>query len=451
MAALGRHVLVVHSAGDLAYLERLRPAGFRFTLMKKCPTEEDHRHFDTVIDWDYQESVAGTVERARSLHQADPLAGVTSFSESGVIMASILALELGLPGNPPAAALRARNKYLMRRAFAAAGMVNPDFCLVRSAEEIITRVRDAGAPMVLKPLSGSSSYGVVKVSPGDTREQIAAHLEEVRQYILSYRQENPQYPFEFWLPEAGYGIAPEEVADPAEVFLLEGFLSGRQVSVDGFVAAGRITCLGAIEIERIRNSEYFLEYEEWMPTRLGAAAEAEIAATAARAVEALGLRNCCFHCEMKVEDGAIAVLELAARRGADNIADFVRRLYGVDVYEEGVLLAVGEGRSHSDPQPRGAMKMRYFLPETAGELAAIEGVESVRADPRVSELELEFAPGDRILMPPDGYEFLGYVSVFAASPEAADVALEEVYGQVRFLILAPGADGDRQAAATTLP
>ena len=132
----------------------------------------------------------------------------------------------------------------------------------------------------------------------------------MRQYILAYRQNNPQYPFEFWLPEAGFGIPPEEVLDPAEVFLLEGFIAGQQVSVDGFVADGRVTCLGVIEIERIGNSQYFLEYEEWMPTRLGTAAEERIAAAATRAVGALGLRNSCFHCELKVAGDRIQWVEL---------------------------------------------------------------------------------------------------------------------------------------------
>ena len=452
MAPAQRHILIVHSAGDLGYLERLRPAGYRFTLIKKCPTSDDHRLFDCVIDWDYQQDVAETVALVQRLHGRDPIAGVTSFSESGVIMAAILARELDLPGNLPAAALKARDKYLMRGAFEAAGLANPPYFPVRSAEEIAAHLRETGTPMVLKPLSGSSSYGVVKVNPGDPLERIAAHLDEVREYIVSYRENNPQYPFEFWLPEAGYGIDAADVHDPADLFLLEGFIGGQQVSVDGFVADGRVTCLGVIEIERIKNSDYFLEYEEWMPTRLGPEAEEQIGAAAARAVRALGLRNGCFHCELKVDGDRIVVLEVAARRGADNIADFVHRIYGVDVYAEGVRLAAGERRASPPRQPRGAMKMRYFLPEAAGELAAIQGLEEVRSDPRVGELELEFAPGDQILMPPDGYEFLGYVSVYGDTPAAAAAALEEVYDRIHFLIVSRGpveVAGTATAAAST--
>ena len=430
----GQHILIVHSAGDLGYLERLRSSGYRFTLIKKCPTDDDGLRFDTVIDWDYQRSVTETVDHVRSLHARDPIHGVTSFSESGVVMAAILARELGLPGNPPAAALRARNKYLMRQAFGRAGLANPKFGLVHSAQEIHDRVGAAGEPMVLKPISGSSSYGVVKLQPGDSLATIAAHLEQVGNYIADYSEQNPRYPFEFWLPEAGHGIRSDEVFDPAAVFLLEGFIDGQQVSVDGFVADGHVTCLGVIEIERIKDSDYFLEYEEWMPTRLGVAAEDQIKRAATRAVQALGLSHGCFHCELKVNDRTITVLELAARRGADNIADFLQRVHGVDIYEQGVRIAAGKRRVPADPRPRGAMKMRYFLPEAAGDLVAVQGAEEVRRDPRVSELELDCAPGDPILMPPDGYEFLGYLSVFGHSATAAAEALEELYPKIRFLV-----------------
>jgi cysteine synthase A len=254
----------------------------------------------------------------------------------------------------------------------------------------------------------------------------------VRAYICSYRELNPQYPFEFWLPAAGHGIPADDVFDPQTDFLLEGFIPGQQVSVDGVVSQDEVSCLGVIEIERIRDSAYFLEYEEWMPTRLGPEAEAEIESVVARAVQALGLRCCCFHCELKVSAGGIAVLELAARRGADNIADFVRRILGVDVYEEAARVAVGERRVHRGLPRRGCMKMRYFLPAAAGVLLAVRGADEVRRDSRVSELDLEFTPGERVLMPPDGFEFLGYLSVFAPTPAEAEAALEELYPRVEF-------------------
>ena len=435
MTADFRHVLIIHTAGDpRPYIQRLRRLGFRFSLIKKKPTAEDWACFDRVIDQDYQEDLSRTLEQVRQLHAEDPVHGVLSFSESGVIVCSLVAAFLGLPGNPPRAALRARNKYLMRQALQQAGLASPPFHLVRSAGEVHHLLQQHGAPMVIKPISGSSSYGVIRLEPGDPLPDIEAHLEAVRTYIQTYGEQNPRYPFEFWLPPVGKGIPPEDVFDPAEVFLLEGFIKGQQVSVDGLVCDGQVTCLGVIEIERIKDADYFLEYEEWMPTRLGPATEAQIKQVVVQAVQALGLQRSCFHCELKVGPEGIFVLELAARRGADNISDFLQKVLGVDIYEEGVRLAVGEDRTRADLPPRGSMKMRYFLPEISGTLLKVEGARAMQEDPRVSELELEFAPGDEILTPPDGFEFLGYLSVFGPTPEAAAATLEELYPRVRFHI-----------------
>ncbi|MBI2501875.1 MAG: ATP-grasp domain-containing protein [Candidatus Latescibacteria bacterium] len=439
MAAEVPHLLLIHTAGDpRPYLARLRQRGFRFSLIKKRPTTADRLCFDQVVDWDYQEDLHQTLAIAASLHRDHPLSGVLSFSESGVIAASLVARHLGLPGNPPRAALRARNKYLMRQTLQQAGLPTPPFHLVRSADQIHALLQQAGRPMVLKPISGSSSYGVTRLTPGHTQVQIAARLEDVRAYIRDYPQHNPQYPFEFWLPPQGLGIPPEEIFSPEDDFLLEGFIPGQQFSLDGLACGEAITCLGVIEIERIKGSDYFLEYEEWMPTRLGPEREEEIEQVVTRAVRALGLQRSCFHCEVKVNPEGVFVLEVAARRGADNIADFLQQVMGIDIYEEGLRLACGQTRFYPDLRPRCCMRMRYFLPPASGTLEAIEGIEAVSRDPRVSELEFEVSPGDSVLTPPEGFEFLGYLSVRGATPEEAEAALEELYTRIHFHI-APAA------------
>ncbi len=440
------HLLFVHTAGDpRPYVGRLRRQGFRCSLIKKQPSAADREAFDLVVDLDYQESMAAVVESAARIAAAQPLHGVLSFSESGVIPASMIAAALGLPGNHPRAVLAARNKFLMRSRLRAAGLPCPPFHLVDDAEEIAAHLERHGGPMVLKPISGSSSYGVVRLEPGLGREQVAAHLDGVRDYIRTYRARNPQYPFEFWLPAAEFGIVPEDVYDPERVLLLEGFLSGVQVSVDGIVSGDSVSCFGVIQVERMPGVTHFVEYEEWMPTRLGEARERQIMQMAARAVRALGLTRSCFHCELKVGDGEPVVLELAARRGADNIADFLARLQGVDIYEEGARLAIGEHRHHPPRGARGAMKMRYYVPQEDGVYEGVEGVEALRADPRVSEIDIEFEPGDAVVTPPAGFEFFGYLSVWGPTLAAAEATLEELHPRLRFRVR-PAA-----AAARTTP
>jgi hypothetical protein len=68
-----RHILIAHSAVDPnPYTARLRDLGFRFTLIKKCPTVVDRACFDRTIDHDYQEDVEATFGLAEHLHGEDP-------------------------------------------------------------------------------------------------------------------------------------------------------------------------------------------------------------------------------------------------------------------------------------------------------------------------------------------------------------------------------------------
>lgn len=428
-------MLIVHTAIDpTPYTQAQASKGFRFSLLKKQPNDQDEMCFGHIIACDFEANFDQALQLVRQHHAQDPIDGVTSFSETGVLMASFIAHELGLPSNHPRAALCARNKYLMRKALKEAGLSVPEYHLVHDAKTIHKHVQNRQAPMVLKPLSGSSSYGVIRIDATDSQTEIKTHLEAVQAYIRTYRENYPQYPFEFWLPKAGHGIDTSDVMNPETDFLLEGFIHGQQVSVDGIVSNGQVSCFGVIEIERIKDTDYFLEFEEWMPTRLGNATETRIKETVTQAVQALGLTHSCFHCELKINEQGIFVIEIAARRGADNITDFLKRVMHIDIYEEGLCLATGESRTYANHPYQGAMHMRYFVPDVSGTLIAITGEEKVRQDPRVSELYFEFSPGDALLAPPQGYEFLGYLSVFGKTLTEANNTLEELYPQIQFHI-----------------
>jgi biotin carboxylase len=124
---------------------------------------------------------------------------------------------------------------------------------------------------------------------------------------------------------------------------------------------------------------------------------------------------------------------------------------GIDIYEEAVRLACGQDRRRPRPTPHTHMKMRYFLPDRAGRLIAVDGLDAVRRDPRVSELVVDAALGDPVLVPPDGYEFLGYVSVVGDTADTAAATLEEIHGAVRFRIQPPGAAVEAAVAAGAAP
>lgn len=85
--------------------------------------------------------------------------------EYGVPGAAHIAQELGLPGATAVAADILCDKLRMRQAAAAAGIRNPEWREVRSADDVADFL--AAGPAVLKPANRQASLGVQLLEPAD--------------------------------------------------------------------------------------------------------------------------------------------------------------------------------------------------------------------------------------------------------------------------------------------
>src|SRR6202022_2324407 len=102
--------------------------------------------------------------------------------------------------------------------------------------------------------------------------------------------------------------------EPADApLLLESYLPGAEVAVEGLLRAGRLEVLAIFDKPDPLEGPFFEETLYVTPARLPAAVLAEVTRVTARAAEALGLREGPIHAELRVSDGHVGVLELAAR------------------------------------------------------------------------------------------------------------------------------------------
>ncbi|WP_069172163.1 ATP-grasp domain-containing protein [Streptomyces griseus] len=85
---------------------------------------------------------------------------IVALKEDDLLVAAGLREDLGLPGPYPADLLPFRDKFLMCRAIAAAGLPVPAFASADSPGEVADFTSVSGWPVVLKPRIGSSSAGV---------------------------------------------------------------------------------------------------------------------------------------------------------------------------------------------------------------------------------------------------------------------------------------------------
>ncbi|MGW3144686.1 ATP-grasp domain-containing protein [Streptomyces sp. NPDC001177] len=102
--------------------------------------------------------------------------GVVPGQETGVPPADAVAERLGLPGNPAATSALRRDKYRMIEALRAAGLrCARQLTSADAAEVVAWAEREAGYPVVVKPLSSASTDGV----------SICRSAEEIRTAVAS--------------------------------------------------------------------------------------------------------------------------------------------------------------------------------------------------------------------------------------------------------------------------
>lgn len=219
-------------------------------------------------------------------------AGVGTVTEDLLLPASELAAALGVRGLAPGTARRTSlNKLLMRRACRRAGLERPRFAAIGALQA--SALRDAlervGLPAVLKPLGGVSSIGVRKVgSAADVDEVLASEA----------------------------GVAEAEAGQrlrPTQGWLVEEYIEGKLLSVDGIVQDGTVHTARALCEFLLGPEPLFIEEGVRVPARVSDAERDACVDYTERVIAALGMDDCAFHCELRLGPEGPALVEIAGR------------------------------------------------------------------------------------------------------------------------------------------
>ena len=341
-------------------------------------------------------------ERARET----PFAAIVGVDDQGVMAAALGAERLGLAHNPPAAVARTRDKAAMRRALADAHVPQPRFALLPAGIDVAAVAVHAGFPCVIKPLALSGSRGVIRADDG---EQARAAAERIRAILA----------------------AAGEAADAS--LLLESYLPGEEVAVEGLLRGGRLEVLAVFDKPDPLDGPYFEETLYVTPSRLPAAVLGAVEATTARAADALGLREGPVHAELRVDGSQVSVLELAARSIGGLCSRALR--FGAGISLEQVILrhALGLGLDDVARESTASGVMMIPIPG-AGVLGAVDGQEEARAVHGIAGLEITIARGGRVVPLPDGDRYLGFLFARGASAAAVEFSLRDAHARLRIAI-----------------
>ncbi len=335
-----------------------------------------------------------------------PFAAIVGVDDQGVMAAAVGAERLGLAHNPPDAVARTRDKAAMRRALAQAGVPQPRFALLPSGADVAAVVREVGLPCVVKPLGLSGSRGVIRANDG---EQARLTVERVRG-ILASAQEPPEAPV-----------------------LVESYLPGVEVALEGLLRGGRLEVLAVFDKPDPLEGPYFEETLYVTPSRLPMTVLAEVEAVTARAARALGLREGPIHAELRVDGERVSVLELAARSIGGLCSRALRFCAGVSLEQVILRHALGLGLEDLARESTASGVMMVPIPG-AGVLRGVEGQQQARAVEGIGGLEITIARGRPVVPLPEGDRYLGFMFARAASPDAVERSLRVAHSLLRIRI-----------------
>jgi ATP-grasp domain-containing protein len=310
------------------------------TVLVVCPTHRDRRELVTEPVRSRYRVLFHGEDASEALDRFDPIAYLEEALEfaraeridavlstddyPGSILGHVVARELGLPHVDPAVMLLCQHKYYCRLAQRQAvpeaaprvGLVDPE-----KPEAPLP------FPFFVKPVK--SFFSIFAQTVRDQAE-LEAVAKEARGHIPVFSR-----PFNQLLER--YSDLPL----PASFLLAEELLGGHQVTLEGFVHAGRMRLLAITDSVMYPGTISFQRFE--YPSRLAPEVQRRMESIASRLVKDVGFDNGIFNMEMFYDPqrDAVSIIEVNPRM-CSQFADLMEKVHGTNTYEIQLALSLGE-------------------------------------------------------------------------------------------------------------
>ena len=386
-----------------AYIRAAEKLGYRLLIVS------DSRHSlipviasGITVDFSQPESALKTIDDSIRDKRIN---AVIATDDMVVTLASATARRLNLPHNDPASAQLTRRKDLARHRLREANCNTPDFTIIE-LQQAAQIAPSLNYPVVLKPLMLSGSRGVM-------------------------RADNPSE-----LIEAGKTLTSILRGEPGDDYerthaLVEGFLDGPEIALDGFVQNGEFSLLALFDKPDPMNGPCFEESYYITPSRHDEATRQAIIDEVARCCRAYGLRHGPIHAEARITARGVVLLEMASRTIGGQCAQLIEYVLGVPLEEVVIELMCGKAPTLNRRDGHAGVLM-IPIP-AAGILKRVEGLIEANRQPHVTNLEIHIQPGYELVPLPHGSSYLGFIFAQADGFNEVFDALRGAHRRLKFV------------------
>ena len=352
------------------------------------------------------DNIPATLQAISTAGQNRPFAGIIGTDDNSAELAVHAGIELNLPHNPLSAVRFARRKDLARAQLASAGVAVPRHWRIDLRLTLAPQLEKIVYPCVVKPVAMSASRGVIRADDSEQLQQAIARIQVM--------------------------FATEPVGDERNFLLVEEFIPGEEVAVEGLLTAGRLEILAIFDKPEPLNGPYFEESYYITPSRHAAAIQSQMAVSITKACTAYGLREGPIHAECRFNAKGIWILEVAARTIGGLCGRLLR--FGTGYGLEELVLMHALGRRPDVRAAVGAAGVLMIPIPHAGILRRVEGLMAARQVPYIEEVIIDVREGYELVPLPEGASYLGFIFASAPTPHAAEAALRSAHARLNIVV-----------------
>jgi biotin carboxylase len=338
-----------------------------------------------------------------------PLDAVVAVDDPGTILAAHASAELQLTGNSPESVIGTRDKSSLRRALEAHGVRSPWWRVYRFDEE--SPATELAYPVVVKPLGLNGSRGVIRANDSTSFQQAVDRLQRL----------------------LGTKSASLECGDLTDRYLVEGYIPGVEVALEGLLRDGELHTLAVFDKPDPLDGPYFEETIYVTPSRLPEEQVEEVVETARQSAEALGLRDGPLHAELRLNEEGAWPVDVAARTIGGLCARTLRFGAGMSL-EEIVLRHAIDAPLDTLNRESSAAGVMMMPIAGRGRIKAIVGLEEASAVPLIEDIEMEARVGDMLVPLPEGTDYPGFIFSRGEDPAEVESALREAWSKIKFVL-----------------
>ncbi len=364
-----------------------------------------------------------------------PIGAVVAVDDQVAAAGAAIAQAIGLPSNSVESVEAARNKHRMRELLARSGVPQPRFRLSAFTEDRARLARDVDYPCVVKPLGLAASQGVIRAN--DQTEFVAA-VARVAAIVANEAAGHPR-------------PCRDEQAPLTTHFLVEEFIAGPEVAVEGLLTRGRLHVLAIFDKPDPLDGPFFEETIYVTPSRLPVHSQNAIAAVTSAACQALGLVHGPIHAEVRLAtqrpdvsaisnrpqqsaiDDRPTVIEVNPRSIGGLCSRVLRFGTGLSLEELILRQALDPEYAPATRERRAAGVMMIPIPR-AGVLREVRGVHDAKSLAGVEDVTISIHPGQPLVPLPEGSRYLGFIFARGDSPAVVETTLRTAHNKLSFLI-----------------